>query len=615
MRARGFFVYNSFMSKIRHIVFDLDGTLIDSKEAFEGSLLEAFGREDERIPLCFGLSQRQILDLLEIEEEKRESFVRAWRDASLHQPCEVFAGLTELLEGLHERGYVLSVLSSRSLKTLRWTLEALGLLPYFDGIYGEELEDDPKPSPEPMLAYLALHGLSPDEAIYIGDLHIDRDAAQSAGMHFAYAGWNPLAKEGGAVRFESTADCLDYFDGLRAELDEDGMAQKIQSFLPILAEKVDTLNHLNYFPVPDDDTGSNMYETLEKGLRLWQSKGGLGRCMVEASKGNSGIIMAAAIKGFLVGYAKKYSLKEGLDEAVRQAYGAVLHPKEGTMLTFLRYLAENYQREMNCESGLLAECMITALEMTRTELSIGRIDSGALGLAYLVAGLCGLTLEVQVEDNSPKPVIHLTYGYCTELRARLHEGADLSGLVEELSAMGDSINYIVHEGVLKLHVHTNFPGKVMRMVGALGERLHTKIDNMRLEAKGEQPWVPVVTLRVDEGEEVFTEPLAEYAVAESAGALEEKLARLKEPVLVLSENPPEGGVRCYGYVSRWQALLMAAEEKELGKAKSKASEWAELVREDPNGTLCVVPQSQEGAGLRADVEKIQTAEVADEEHL
>ena len=107
------------MSKIRHIVFDLDGTLIDSKEAFEGSLLEAFGREDERIPLCFGLSQRQILDLLEIEEDKRESFVRAWRDASLHQPCEVFAGLTDMLEGLHERGYVLSVLSGRSLKTLR----------------------------------------------------------------------------------------------------------------------------------------------------------------------------------------------------------------------------------------------------------------------------------------------------------------------------------------------------------------------------------------------------------------------------------------------------------------------------------------------------------------
>jgi len=288
-----------------------------------------------------------------------------------------------------------------------------------------------------------------------------------------------------------------------------------------LKKNMAVIDQLNVFPVPDGDTGKNMTMTLEGGVagsrEAVEDIGGMmktvSRSSLLSARGNSGVILSQFIRGLAKGMKDKEVLSPAdfiyaYESGVRQAYKAVARPTEGTMLTVLREGGEALKKRSfeSFEETLefLLDMMRISLQHTPELLPVlkdaGVVDSGGAGIICIFEGmLCGLRGEEIDDAGEPlNPAVFadtssfneystLEFGYCTEFILQLLHAKtdipafDLDKMTARLEAMGDSIVTVQEDTLVKVHVHTFAPEKVLEYARSMGEFISLKIENMALQ--------------------------------------------------------------------------------------------------------------------------------------
>ncbi|MBE6587384.1 MAG: DAK2 domain-containing protein [Ruminococcaceae bacterium] len=282
------------------------------------------------------------------------------------------------------------------------------------------------------------------------------------------------------------------------------------------------INDLNVFPIPDGDTGDNMLMTIVGGADAVGSgseslsdtvrKNADG--MLLSARGNSGVILSQFFEGIAAGFegvesAGSADIVKALRCGVERAYSAVLVPTEGTMLTVMRSATESLDDNGEKDPEALLDNFIEeakrTLEKTPDMLPVlkkaGVVDSGGAGLIYIMEGMLkglrGEEIEEYSSDTSSgEQAIDvnlftedsvLEFGYCTELLLRLQRiKTDIATFDEKiitdfLSSVGDSVVCVRNGTVVKIHVHTMTPHKVLEFCQQFGEFLKLKIENMSLQ--------------------------------------------------------------------------------------------------------------------------------------
>ncbi len=291
-----------------------------------------------------------------------------------------------------------------------------------------------------------------------------------------------------------------------------------------LQASVKDINDLNVFPVPDGDTGTNMYATLAGGVELLHKKSendieskasALAEGMLLNARGNSGVILSQLFYGISQGLMgiKVATIPEfcsALQKGVEYAYKSVLKPVEGTILTVAREAVENVCKEMSAEDTLekfflsyFRELKIS-LNHTPELLEVLKesnvVDSGGAGLVCIAEGFCkaisGNDVEIEIASavTNDTPVDFafdensvMNYGYCTELLVQLLnerqgvERFDLEEFRKFLSTVGDSIVAVRTGSKVKVHVHTMTPAVVISECQKYGEFISVKIENMTVQ--------------------------------------------------------------------------------------------------------------------------------------
>ena len=292
-----------------------------------------------------------------------------------------------------------------------------------------------------------------------------------------------------------------------------------------LHANIEEVNNLNVFPVPDGDTGDNMYLTIKGGVdELCSNKNAtledkaraLSNGMLLNARGNSGVILSQLFSGLADGLIGRDSVTieefvQVLEAGVKRAYGAVAEPVEGTILTVAREAVEGVKTKIFsvatvedfCRSFLVE--MQKSLEHTPELLRVLKeaqvIDSGGAGLVYIIEGFCKAFNESIPTDEIAVTVVAskkldfskfnedsvMTYGYCTELLLQLQNAKtdvrnfSIKELTAFLETIGDSIVAFITGTVVKIHVHTLAPYKVLEYCQRYGEFLTVKIENMTLQ--------------------------------------------------------------------------------------------------------------------------------------
>ncbi len=279
------------------------------------------------------------------------------------------------------------------------------------------------------------------------------------------------------------------------------------------------LNDLNVFPVPDGDTGTNMSMTINAAagdLRkvedpsLEKAAATAASAMLRGARGNSGVILSLLMRGI----SRKLKGAEecdgvlwaaALQEGVDAAYKAVMKPAEGTILTVARLAAakakqaseENNYFEYVHEAAI-AEAKIAlagTTDLNPVLKKAGVVDAGGKGwLVALEAMLCALRGEdlVAPEGDEAAEVKEsadfadfdtgdITFAYCTEFIIQRENDLDPEKLRDFLSSLGDSLVLVDDEEIIKVHVHTNDPGKALHEAMDYGSFVTVKIENMRLQ--------------------------------------------------------------------------------------------------------------------------------------
>ena len=279
------------------------------------------------------------------------------------------------------------------------------------------------------------------------------------------------------------------------------------------------LNELNVFPVPDGDTGTNMSMTINAAaidLRktedpsLEKASSVTASAMLRGARGNSGVILSLLMRGIskkLKGadIADGVLWAEALQEGVDAAYKAVMKPAEGTILTVAR-LAAAKAREAAMENNFIEFVHQAALEEAKVALAgttdmnpvlkkAGVVDAGGKGWVFALEAMLGSmrgedtvvpegmdSSEVkEAADFSDFDTDDITFTYCTEFIINRENDNDPEKLREFLSSLGDSLVLVDDEEIIKVHVHTNDPGKALHEAMDYGSFVTVKIENMRLQ--------------------------------------------------------------------------------------------------------------------------------------
>ncbi|WP_194190521.1 DAK2 domain-containing protein [Clostridium chrysemydis] len=284
-----------------------------------------------------------------------------------------------------------------------------------------------------------------------------------------------------------------------------------------LAEQSDFVNALNVFPVPDGDTGTNMSMTFKAAVKeieginsksIGEVSKKLAKGALMGARGNSGVILSQILRGISKGLqgkdevnAKDFTI--ALREGSEAAYKAVMRPTEGTILSVIRATAEAAEAS-NAEdvSVLLKEATEGAkvmLDKTPDLLPALKkakvVDSGGMGLYIILKGMLealeeGIVAEVKDiaigqgggANTGAKATADedIKFGYCTEFII-LGDAAKAKEFQGKIESLGDSMIVVGYEDVIKCHIHTNDPGKVLSNAVLFGELSKIKIDNMREE--------------------------------------------------------------------------------------------------------------------------------------
>ena len=278
------------------------------------------------------------------------------------------------------------------------------------------------------------------------------------------------------------------------------------------------INELNVFPVPDGDTGSNMQSTMMSGVKsiaefkdapVEKIGKSLARGLLMGARGNSGVILSQLFSGFakLFNGLETATPKEfiaGLQQGVKQAYGAVINPVEGTILTVAREAADAAEAFVKEDSTLLEVLNVylveayASLERTPDLLAVlkdaGVVDSGGAGFIVIIEGmkaaLEGKIFEDKIFETVSSVTSHLDsiegegdFGYCTEFIVQLdqEEPFDKEKFIKRVSLFGDSLVVVADEEICKVHIHTKNPGDVLNFGQQYGEFATLKIENMSLQ--------------------------------------------------------------------------------------------------------------------------------------
>lgn len=290
-----------------------------------------------------------------------------------------------------------------------------------------------------------------------------------------------------------------------------------------LKANIQEVNDLNVFPIPDGDTGDNMFMTINGGLSFLKNEKdnslsskaeALANGMMLNARGNSGVILSQLFNGLAKGLkdvecADVYQFCEALKQAAVQAYSAVVEPVEGTILTVAREAAEYVEahKEENNSINEVIENYVNEMkrslertpDLLYTLKEAGVIDSGGAGLLYIVKGFNEVLEGKEIKDsdisNSTNQIDFskfnedsvMKFGYCTEFLLQLQnikvdiENFDVKVIIEYLETIGDSIVCYKTGSIVKIHVHTLTPYKALEYVHQFGEYLTVKIENMTLQ--------------------------------------------------------------------------------------------------------------------------------------
>ncbi len=284
------------------------------------------------------------------------------------------------------------------------------------------------------------------------------------------------------------------------------------------------VNDLNVFPIPDGDTGDNMFMTIDAGAAapsdgqadLGSVSARIAHGMLLGARGNSGVILSRIFAGIAAGLhdledADITTFGQALQKGSEEAYNAVSVPVEGTILTVFRDAVSYAGKRINNDTtldGYFAD-LITELRssLARTpELldvlkEAGVVDSGGAGLVYIVEGMKHVidggevthtgqgaaSNAKQINIESFTADSELEFGYCTEFLLRLQrsktdiEKFDINEFTELVKSMGDSVVSFLDGTIVKVHVHTMHPGEVLNECQKYGEFLTLKIENMMLQ--------------------------------------------------------------------------------------------------------------------------------------
>ncbi len=292
-----------------------------------------------------------------------------------------------------------------------------------------------------------------------------------------------------------------------------------------LERNKDYINELNVFPVPDGDTGSNMSLTIMAAARevsaledpsMDELSKKISSGSLRGARGNSGVILSQLLRGFCKEIKGKKQitvsvLADGFVRAVETAYKAVMKPKEGTILTVAKGVAEKAVElsEMDMDFETLGQEILDhgneVLKQTPELLPVlkeaGVVDSGGQGLMeFLTGAYNGLTGKAEISEPATSggaakaqtmsseeiDTSHIKYGYCTEFIIMLEKeyNAETEAKFKEfLTSIGDSLVVVSDDEIVKVHVHTNHPGLAFEKGLEYGSLTSMKIDNMREEHK------------------------------------------------------------------------------------------------------------------------------------
>lgn len=289
-----------------------------------------------------------------------------------------------------------------------------------------------------------------------------------------------------------------------------------------LESKKEWINELNVFPVPDGDTGTNMTLTIMSAAKevvaLGEDAGMEAICKaisggsLRGARGNSGVILSQLLRGFTKSIKTLEildipAIADAFDKAVETAYKAVMKPKEGTILTVARGMAEKSRELVTDGTDDLDVFLKTVIEHGRYVLSqtpellpvlkqAGVVDSGGQGLMEAFSGAYDAFLGKEIDysiSETPKQEaakpgaqeeVEIRFGYCTEFIILLNKTFNIKQEMDFkafLESIGDSIVCVADEDVVKVHVHTNDPGLAIQRALKYGALSNMKIDNMRLE--------------------------------------------------------------------------------------------------------------------------------------
>ena len=318
----------------------------------------------------------------------------------------------------------------------------------------------------------------------------------------------------------------------------------VQAAAAKLNQQAEFINSLNVFPVPDGDTGTNMSMSMASGAKyereatstaVGELAQSVAKGLLMGARGNSGVILSQIFRGFAKGCEGKTTLstKDFVDayaNGAKTAYKAVMKPTEGTILTVVRESAQaglNKVKETDDLEAVLATIVAAAdaaLQKTPELLpvlkEVGVVDSGGQGLAFVLHAFYGALTGEEIADELPDnaqmdEMINakhhqsaqgkldpddIEFGYCTQMMVRIGKGKQVTQAFDYeifynyLADLGDSLLVINDDEVVKVHVHTEHPGKVLTWGQQFGDLQTVKVDNMRWQQeeimKEDQPAQP-----------------------------------------------------------------------------------------------------------------------------
>lgn len=307
----------------------------------------------------------------------------------------------------------------------------------------------------------------------------------------------------------------------RTRLDGELFAQMVRAGQQELRQRREEINSLNVFPVPDGDTGTNMYLSYSAGVEqihgllpeatLGKMAQALSSGLLMGARGNSGVILSQLFRGFHLAWQDAVEvdaaqLAQAFVRGAETAYRAVARPVEGTMLTVMRKAAQAAV-EGAAKPGVSIEDVLFALwrgaesalldtpNLLPVLRQAGVVDSGAKGLACILQGfLQGVRDEAGTERDAsgadifvaPDPVAaqaphaHFEgeYGYCTEFIIHCASSGQDSAVRSAMGQLGDSLIVVGSDDLVKVHLHTGRPGQALERALTYGSLTRIKIDNM-----------------------------------------------------------------------------------------------------------------------------------------